>query len=181
MLKPMLPNAQFVMTQAGWNEALLSANASIGGPREWSMIAPQIIVNDSDSIDLGGNTFSVIETPEHTWGIASYNYDVMEGEKTYCAITIGGLGLNAIEGPKQVEAYISSVDTVKNLTEDPATQVQVHLTTHGFSNNLEENRMMLTTRKLGESNVFVDPQGLLNQIATLRSGAVKRLEIEKAK
>ncbi|MFK8082725.1 MAG: hypothetical protein AB8B97_20795 [Granulosicoccus sp.] len=41
--------------------------------------------------------------------------------------------------------------------------------------------MMLATCKGGESNLFVDPQGLLDQVATLRSGVVKRLEIEKEK
>jgi metallo-beta-lactamase class B len=179
-LKPLLPNATFVMTQGGWDEAVESAAAS-SGRRAWKMIAPEMAVADGDVIELGGNVFKVIETPGHTWGTASYSYDVKDGDDTYRAITIGGLGLNAIDGPAQVEAYIESVDRVRALVSSSGENIEVHLTTHGFSNNLEENRQKLAGRKEGEANIFVDPQALLNQVAGLREGAVKRLEIEKAK
>lgn len=96
-------------------------------------------------------------------------------------MTIGGLGLNAIQGPDQVEAYIESVDRLKTMVEDPDNGVQVHLTTHGFSNNLDEDRVKLAERKPGEPNVLVNPEGILDQIAGLRERAEKRLEIEKNK
>ncbi|KIN61789.1 Beta-lactamase-like protein [Sulfitobacter noctilucae] len=180
-LKEVLPNAQFVMTQTGWDEALASAAESQGGPRAWNMIEPEIVVADGDEITLGGNTFTVVETPGHTWGTASYLYDVQDGDDTFRAITIGGLGLNAIEGPSQVEAYIESVDRVRALVEAEDKPVKVHLTTHGFSAGLDENRKQHEMRKDGEPNVFVDPQGLLDQVAGLRERAVKRLEVEQSK
>lgn len=180
-LKPLLPNATFVMTQGGWDEAVESAEKSKGGRREWAMIEPEMVVADGDKITVGNNTFEVIETPGHTWGTASYVYDVRDGDNTHRAITIGGLGLNAIEGPPQVEAYIESVDRVRQLVEGQNMPVEVHLTTHGFSANLEETRQKLATRKAGEPNVFVDPQALLAQVAGLRERAVSRLEIEKSK
>jgi len=179
-LKPLLPNAKFVMTQGGWDEAIESAEKS-QGRRAWKMIEQDMVVEDGDTIELGDNSFKVIETPGHTWGTASYSYDVEDGDDTYRAITIGGLGLNAIDGPPQVEAYIESVDRVRALVESGDETVEVHLTTHGFSNNLDENRQKHLTRKPGEPNVFVDPQALLSQVETLRAGAVKRLEIEKKK
>lgn len=145
------------------------------------MIAPEMVVVDGDEITLGGNTFSVVETPGHTWGTASYLYDVQDGEDTHRAITIGGLGLNAIDGPPQVEAYIQSVDRVRALVEDKEMGVNVHLTTHGFSNNLDEDRQALATRETGAPNVFVNPTGLLTQVASLRAGAVKRLAVEQNK
>lgn len=180
-LKPLLPNATFVMTRGGWDEAVESAKASEGTPRAWKMIEPEMVVKDGDTIELGGTSFKVVETPGHTWGTASYIFDVEDGDKSYRAITIGGLGLNAIDGPTQVEAYIESVDRVRALVEGGDENVEVHLTTHGFSNNLDENRQKHLARKPGEPNVFVDPQALLNQVATLRAGAVERLEIEKKK
>lgn len=180
-LKPLLPNAKFVMTQQGWDEAVDSSAKSQGGPRAWDMIEPEMVVADGDEITVGGNTFKVIETPGHTWGTASYMYDVKDGDKTHRAITIGGLGLNAIEGPPQVEAYIKSVDRVRKLVEAQDMPIEVHLTTHGFSADLDENRQKHMTRKDGEPNVFVDPQALLNQVAGLRERAVERLELEKSK
>ncbi|WP_376744398.1 MBL fold metallo-hydrolase [Marimonas arenosa] len=180
-LKPLLPNATFAMTQTGWDEAIESSVQSQGGPRAWDMIEPEMVVADGEEITLGNNTFKVIETPGHSWGTASYMYDVKDGDKTYRAITIGGLGLNAIEGPPQVEAYIKSVDRVRELVEAQDMPIEVHLTTHGFSADLDENRQKHMDRKDGEPNVFVDPQALLNQVAGLRERAVERLELEKTK
>lgn len=104
-----------------------------------------------------------------------------DGDDTYRAITIGGLGLNAIEGPEQVEAYIESVDRLRELVAASDENIQVHLSNHGFSNGLEENRLKLTERSKGEPNVFVDADALLAQLAALRAGSVERLEIEKAR
>jgi len=180
-LKPLLPNAKFVMTQKGWDEATESSAKSQGGPRAWDMIEPEIVVADGDEITVGDNTFTVIETPGHTWGTASYTYDVQDGDKTHRAITIGGLGLNVIEGPSQVEAYINSVDRVRALVEAKDNPVEVHLTTHGFSAGLDENRITLAARQPGEPNIFVDPDAILKQVAGLRERAVKRLALEKSK
>ncbi|SFR45157.1 MBL fold metallo-hydrolase [Litoreibacter janthinus] len=177
-LKPLLPNATFVMTQGGWDEAVESSQASQTGPRAWDMIEPEMVVADGDTITLGDNGFTVVETPGHTWGTASYMYDVADGDETYRAITIGGLGLNAIEGPPQVEAFIESLDRVRTLTEAQDMGIDVHLTTHGFSNGLDEDRQAMAARSEGEPNAMIDPEGLLAQIETLRSGAVERLAIE---
>jgi metallo-beta-lactamase class B len=180
-LKPLLPNATFVMTQQGWDEAVASSKASQAGPRAWQMIEPEMVAADGEEIKLGDNSFTVLETPGHTWGTASYAYDVQDGDETHRAVTIGGLGLNAIEGPEQVEAFINSLDRLRALTEDSDAGIDVHLTTHGFSNGLDEDRQAMATRKEGEPNVMVDPDGLLAQIETLRAGAVKRLAIEQNK
>ena len=180
-LKPLLANAQFVMTQSGWDEAVASSLKSQSGRRAWNMIKPEMVVKDGDEIELGGNTFTVLETPGHTWGTASYLYNVQDGENTFRAITIGGLGLNAIDGPAQVEAYINSVDRMRTEVEVPDLGIDVHLTTHGFSNNLEEDKQALAERTEGSPNVFVNPEGLLKQIAALRGRAVKRLDKEKSK
>lgn len=179
-LKPLLPNAKFVMTQGGWDEAQESAEKS-SGRRAWKMLETDIVLKDGESVELGGNKFTVVETPGHTWGTGSYLYDVIDGDQTYRAVTIGGLGLNAIEGPSQVEAYIASVDRIRDMVDEKGEKVKVHLTTHGFSNNLDEDRQKHLMRKEGEPNVFVDPDGLLKQVASLRAGAVKRLAKEQAK
>ena len=154
-------------------------NPKVG--RAWKIIEPEIVAKDGDTFELGSNTFRVYETPGHTWGTASYTYDVKDGDNTHRAVTIGGLGLNAINGPEQVEAYIKSVDRIGALASDSAENVEVHLTTHGFSNSMAEDRAKLEARKAGEPNVFVNPKGLLGQVAGLRGRAVKRLAMEKAK
>lgn len=181
MLRPLLPNATFVMTQTGWDEGIASAEASQGGRRAWEMIEPEMVVADGDTITLGDNTFTVVETPGHTWGTASYIYSVVDQGTTYRSVTIGGLGLNAIEGPAQVEAFIDSLDRLRVLAEDEDMGIDVHLTTHGFSNGLEEDRQALIARADGEPHVMVDPDGLTAQIDFLRARAVDRLAIEENK
>lgn len=178
-LKPLLPNAKFVMTQTGWNEALDGAKKSQATPRPWSMIAQDVVVKDGDTIRLGGNSFGVLETPGHTHGTASYTYDVKDGDNTYRAITVGGLGLNAIESSKQVEEFIASLDKIAGLVKRPTNPVTVHLTTHPFSNGLTELREKVAAHKPGETNPLVDPKGLLAQLASLRQGAEERLELER--
>ncbi|WP_316395228.1 hypothetical protein [Bradyrhizobium sp. 33ap4] len=89
------------------------------------------------------------------------------------------LGLNAIENSKQVEEFISSLDRIRQLVEQPNNPVRVHLTTHPFSNGLTELREKVLSRRRDEPNPLVDPEGLLEQLANLRRGALERLEIER--
>jgi len=178
-LKPLLPNAKFVMTQAGWDEALETARASEATPRRWSMIAPEVTVKDGDAIRLGGTSFTVLETPGHTLGTASYVFDVKDANNTYRAVTIGGFGLNAVKDSKQVEAYIASVDRVGALVKQGQAPITVHLAMHPPTIGLMETREKLAARKPGEPNALVDPDDLTKWLAELRTGAEQRLEIER--
>ncbi|MET7016170.1 CAR family subclass B3 metallo-beta-lactamase [Uliginosibacterium flavum] len=175
-------NAKFVMTQAGWSEAQADAQKSQGKPGAWTMpAAADIIVKDGDVLTVGDTKFYAYATPGHTWGTTSYALDVKDGDKTYRAITIGGLGLNAIDGPKQVEAYISSVDRIKAMESDSKNPISVHLTAHPFSTGLTEAKELLKTRKPGQPHPLVDPDGLNKQLDGLRAGATERLAIEQAR
>jgi metallo-beta-lactamase class B len=178
-LKPLLTNAKFVMTQAGWNEAIKSAKASQGTPRAWTMIPQDVVAKDGDVFKVGDESFGVLVTPGHTWGTASYTYDVKDNGKTYHAITVGGLGLNAIENSKQVEAYINSVNRIEAMVKRPDNPITVHLTTHPFSTGLTEAKDRLATRKPGDPNPLIDTPGFLKQLADLRKDAEARLVVER--
>jgi metallo-beta-lactamase class B len=97
-LKPLLANAKFVMTQTGWDEAQESARQSEATPRAWKMIAPDIVAKDGDVIRLGDAAFAVYETPGHTYGTASYAYDVRDGARSYRAVTVGRPGIERHQG-----------------------------------------------------------------------------------
>lgn len=183
-LKPLLKNARFVMAEAGWKEAQADAQKTRGKANAWEMPDPaatDIFIKDGSQLTVGDTTFTAYITPGHTWGTTSYTMDVKEGDHRYRAITIGGLGLNAIDGPKQVEAYIQSVDRIKAMVKDEQHPISVHLTAHPFSNGLIEMSERLKTRQPGQPNPLVDATGLLNQLDTLRAGAVERLAIEQAR
>jgi len=179
-LKPLAPKARFVMTQRGWNEAAESAAVSAGTPGAWQMIERDVVAKDGERFTVGDVPFTVYETPGHTMGTASYSYPVRDGGHTYRAITIGGLGLNAIESSAQVAAYIASIERIEAMTARSTDPVTVHLTTHAFSNGQTERALLNRQRPPGVVNVLVDPTGLRNQLETLRMAAQLRLVKEKA-
>lgn len=175
-------NAKFVMTKQGWQESIADAKQSQGKPNGWHFPAKaDILVKDGDVLTLGDTTIHAYETPGHTWGTTSYALDVKDGDKTYHAITIGGLGLNAIDGPEQVEAYIKSVDRIKSLVTRADNPVTVHLTAHPFSTGLSEARAQLATHQPGQPHPLDDGQALIKQLDALRAAAVERLTVETAK
>jgi metallo-beta-lactamase class B len=177
-LRP-LTKARFAMTEKGWDEAIKSAKASQGTPRQWTMIDKDLVVKDGDIISVGDTTIGVYETPGHTLGTASYSFPVRDGADTYRALTVGGLGLNAVENSKQVEAYIASVARIAELVQRQSDPISVHLTTHPFSNGLTEMAQRLKVRKPGEPHPLRDPAGFIAQLAALRKEAEARLVIEQ--
>nr|WP_220789343.1 CAR family subclass B3 metallo-beta-lactamase [Craterilacuibacter sinensis] len=177
-----LTNAQFVMTEEGWREAQADAQKSQGKPGAWTMpAAADILVKDGDVLTVGDTKIYAYATPGHTWGTTSYALDVRDGDKTYRAITIGGLGLNAIDGAKQVEAYIASVDRIKSMANASKNPISVHLTAHPFSTGLTEAKELLKKRQPGQPHPLVDLAGLNKQLDELRAGAIERLAVEQAR
>jgi metallo-beta-lactamase class B len=180
-LKRELKNARFVMTETGWAEAIATASASAGKPGAWKMIPRDIVGKEGDAWTLGGRTVTMLETPGHTLGTASYLYDVHDGAHTYRAVTVGGLGLSAIQNARQVELYIESVTKLDGMATSSARPVEVHLTTHPFSNGLMEQRAVLARRNADEPHPLVNAAALHEQLQGLERGARERLAIERAK
>ena len=180
-LKAVLPNARFVMTETGWREGAEAARESQGGAAPWTMLAKEVVARDGDTFTAGGVTVQVVETPGHTLGTASYVYDVTDGKTVERAITVGGLGLNAIKNASQVEAYLASVKKVRALVSATKHPVRVHLTTHPFSNGMVEAAAGLPIRKPGAPHTLVNQAGILTQLDGLEAAAKQRLQIERAK
>lgn len=177
-----LTNAKFVMTQAGWDEAFEDSAASEKTPRPWKMMSkPDTVVKDGDVITLGDNQFGVFETPGHTYGTVSYSFYVQDGKDKHRAFTIGGLGLNAIQDSRQVEAYIASVNRIEQLAKQAKDPITVHLTTHPFSTGLTEAKELLKTRQPNAKHPLVDSNGFTSQLTELRADAVARLAVEQRK
>jgi metallo-beta-lactamase class B len=175
-----LKNARFVMTRKGWDEAIASARASANTPGAWQMIAPDIVAKDGDAFTLGGRTVTVLETPGHTAGTASFVYDVHDGARAYRAVTVGGLGLNAIENARQVELYLESIERLRALAQG-ATRMQVHLTTHPFATGLMDERPALARHASGSAHPLVDAGAFMATLDALAKGARERLAIERAR
>lgn len=180
-LKAALPDARFAMTAEGWREAAESAAQSATRPDRWSMVDQDIVLTDGQVLQVGDIRIQAFETPGHTMGTASFAFDAFDGGRRHRAFTVGGLGLNAIKGPEQVEAFIASVKRIRALTMDPRDPITTHLTTHAFSNGLTESKELLKGRQPGSPHPLVDPDGFRQQLNELQEGAEKRLLVERAK
>lgn len=181
ILKAALPRARFAMTAEGWREAAESAAQSASRPDRWTMIEPDMVLTDGQVLQVGDIHLQAFETPGHTMGTASFAFDAFDGGRRHRAFTVGGLGLNAIKGPEQVEAFIASLKRIRQLTEDVGDPVTTHLTTHPFSNGLTEASELLKGRQPGSPHPLVDPQGFRAQLHQLQAGAEQRLLAERAK
>lgn len=180
-LKELLPNARFAMTAEGWREAAEAAAQSASRPERWTMVAQDQVLTDGQVLRAGGVALQAFETPGHTMGTASFAFDAFDGGQRVRAFTVGGLGLNAIKGPEQVEAFIASLKRIRALTEQKDDPVTTHLTTHPFSNGLTEAKELLKSRAAGAPHPLVDPQGFRAQLDALQAGAEQRLATERAK
>lgn len=180
-LKAALPQARFAMTSEGWREAAESAAESATRPNRWTMIDKDIVLSDGQVLQVGDIRLQAFETPGHTMGTASFAFGAFDGGRRHRAFTVGGLGLNAIKGPDQVEAFIASLTRIRTLTQDAKDPVTTHLTTHAFSNGLTETKELLKTRKPADPHPLVDPKGFREQLDALQAGAEQRLMAERAK
>lgn len=181
-LKPLMPQAKFVMSRQGWQEAFEDVARLKDSPRAWRFLGDaDTTARDGDVFQVGDTAFAVYETPGHTMGTVSYGFTVRDGEKSYNAFTVGGLGLNAIKNSAQVEAYIGSVEKISRLARAEKAPIEVHLTTHAFSTGLTEAARTLPTRKAGEPHPLVDQKSFLAQLDGLGKRAQERLVIEKQK
>jgi metallo-beta-lactamase class B len=171
------PGTRFAMTREGWREG---AEESVSHPRfPWKMIEPDIVLTDGQTVTGGDVAIQAFETPGHTMGTASFAFDARDGARTYRAFTVGGLGLNRIRGPEQVEAFIASLKRIRTLTEDGARPIQLHLTTHGFVTSLTEARELLKTRKPTDPHPLVDLPAFRKQLDDFQAVAEKRLVVER--
>jgi metallo-beta-lactamase class B len=172
------PGTRFAMTKEGWHEGKEDSSH----PRwPWKMIEPDIVLTDGQIVTGGDIAIQAFETPGHTMGTASFAFDARDGARTYRAFTVGGLALNRIRGPEQVEAFIASLKRIRALTQDGVRPVELHLATHGFLTGLNEAKDLLKTRKPSDPHPLVDLPGFRKQLDDLQAGAEKRLVVERQK
>ena len=106
---------------------------------------------------------------------------VRDAGRSYRAITVGGLGLNAIGSVAQVEAYVASVKRLQAMVDDPNDPIVVSLTIHPPLAPMFPLADQLAHRKRGEPNPFVNPAGIRAELADLLRNGEERVAIEKAK
>jgi metallo-beta-lactamase class B len=133
------------------------------------------VIRDGDSLKLGNTTIKFYVTPGHTLGVLSMSFQVRDGNNTYRAFMLGGVGLN-FEGVKQTEVYLQSIDRLMKMQAP-----QVNISNHPDPGRILQRARRLATRQRGDPHPFVAPDDFQNWLKQLKANAEKKLEEEKAK
>jgi len=142
------------------------------------------IVDEGDTVDLGGTTLKAHLLPGHTKGCLAWSMDLKEDGKTYRALvecSLNGQFLQYV-GNKDYPGIVDDMrSTYKKARALPA---EVFLSSHASFYGLAEKYPKLAARKPGEPNPFVDPQGYQSHVdqfeKTFEAALAKQLASAKA-
>jgi metallo-beta-lactamase class B len=117
------------------------------------------IVDDGDTVTLGGTTLTAHVLPGHTKGCLAWSMDLAEDGKTYHALvecSLNGGFLQYIDN----KDYPEIVDDMRtSYKKARALPVEVFLSSHTIFYGLDAKYAKLMERKAGDPNPFVDPEG----------------------
>ncbi len=123
------------------------------------------IVDDGDTVSLGGVTLTAHALPGHTKGCLAWSMPMVENGKTYYGFiecSLNGQFLKYV-GNTDYPAIVEDMrSTYKKAREFP---VEVFLSSHGVFYGLDAKYEQLKTRKPGGPNPFIDPAGYQSHVA----------------
>ena len=122
------------------------------------------LVDDGDTVTLGGTTLTAHMMPGHTTGCLAWTTDLKEDGKTYHAFIECSLNGQFLQ-------YVGNKD-YPNIVEDMRATykkartfpVDVFLSSHASFYNMAAKYEKLQKRGPGDPNPFVDPQGYLAHV-----------------
>ena len=117
------------------------------------------IVDDGDTVTLGGTTLTAHLMPGHTKGCLAWTMDLKEAGKTYHTLiecSLNGQFLKYVGNTDYPEIAEDMRATYKKARTLP---VDVFLSSHASFYGLDKKYAQLKTRGDGDPNPFVDPTG----------------------
>ena len=167
-----LYGARAVMSAEDW---ALAAEAPAHPAFYMPVPEQDIVAADGDVIELGDARVEMFKTPGHTTGVLSLVYDVRDGDNTYKAITLGGVGLN-FSGVERTRMYLDSYARLVSMADD----ISVSVPNHAAMGGVFERAALLEQRQPGQPHPFVDPAGYKTALATFVANAEAKLIAEQA-
>ena len=117
------------------------------------------IVDDGDTVTLGGTTLTAHVMAGHTKGCLAWTMDLHEGGKTYHTLvecSLNGQFLKYVGNTDYPEIVADMRATFKKARAMP---VDVFLSSHTIFYDMDQKYTKLKARKEGDPNPFVDPEG----------------------
>lgn len=106
-----LSGARVVMSSIDWDITL--QQQAEGLARSGLPLQRDIEMEDGGVLEVGDTSFRFYLSPGHTAGSLSVEYQVRDGDRTFRALSPGGLGFNF--GPERTSDYIESYERLKKL------------------------------------------------------------------
>lgn len=123
------------------------------------------IVDDGDTVSLGGMTLTAHVLPGHTKGCLAWSMPMVEDGKTYYGFiecSLNGQFLKYVGNTDYPNIVEDMRSTYKKAREFP---VEVFLSSHGVFYGLDAKYELLKARKPGDANPFIDPAGYQSHVA----------------
>jgi metallo-beta-lactamase class B len=123
------------------------------------------IVDDGDTVTLGGTTLTAHLLPGHTKGCLAWSLDLEENGRTYYGFiecSLNGRFLDYVDNDDYPNIVEDMRATYRKAREIPA---EVFVSSHGVFYGLDEKHAKLATRGDGDPNPFVDPEGYQEHVA----------------
>ena len=117
------------------------------------------LVDDGDTVSLGGTTLTAHLLPGHTRGCLAWSLPLKENGRTYygfieCSLNIQGMQfVGNKDYPTIVEDFRATHKKARSFP------VEVWASSHGVFYGLDEKYAKMKARKDSDPNPFIDPQG----------------------
>lgn len=138
------------------------------------------IVDEGDTVSLGGTTLTAHLLPGHTQGCLAWSFQLEEEDQTYDALiecSLNGRFLQYVNNddyPSIEEDMRSSYQKARELP------VEVFLSSHASFYGLADKYEKLKNRQPGDPNPFVDPEGYLAHVDEFERGFEEALARQQA-
>lgn len=134
------------------------------------------ILHDRETVSLGGSVLTVLWTPGHTQGNATWTMKVKEQDREYDVVFMGSVSFPGYRLTKNEKYPAIAEDFVKTFAILKSLPCDVFLSQHGFFFSMKEK---IEAMKRGEKNPFIDPQGYRNAIERSERAYYEQIQKEK--
>ena len=117
------------------------------------------LVDEGDTVTLGGTTLTAHVLPGHTKGCLAWTMDLKENGKTYKALVECSLNGQFLQYIDNKDYPTIAEDMAATYVKARTLPAELWLSSHASFYGLAEKYPKLTTRKEGDPNPFVDPEG----------------------
>jgi metallo-beta-lactamase class B len=153
-----------------------------GDTSSFPPVAPDRVIDDGDTVSLGGTTLTAHLTPGHTRGCTTWTMTAKEAGREYhvvfvCSATVLD-GYRLVARPGRAASYPGiAADYEKSFRVWKSLPCEVFLGSHGQFFNLTEKREAM--KKGAKENPFIDPAGYAEYLS--QNEADFRAELNRQK